>query len=173
MDYVRKHPNGKYVKEAQEKIKAWGIDDNRKREETAFWNLCSPNDKSRLQEYLRKYPNGMYVIRAKSLIADLERFEKAAIEESRMYNQCRTRVDYMEYLRQYPNGLYKSQAQSKINEFDKLLPHKKEKPIFRSRRFMMSARQRMIIYIISTFIPMESLLLEPITRLNTLKRLPK
>lgn len=118
LDYIRKYPNGKYVKEAQEKIKTWGIDDNRKREETAFWNLCSPNDKSRLQEYLRKYPNGMYVIRAKSLIADLERFEKAAIEESRMYNQCRTRADYMEYLRQYPNGLYKSQAQSKINEFD-------------------------------------------------------
>lgn len=119
LDYIRKYPNGKYVKEAQEKIRAWERDDNRKREETAFWNQCSPNDKSRLKEYLRKYPNGMYVIHAKSLIADLERFEKAAIEESRMYNQCRTRVDYIEYLRQYPNGLYKSQAKSKINEFDK------------------------------------------------------
>jgi hypothetical protein len=94
--------------------------------ETAFWNQCSPNDKSRLQEYLREYPNGMYVIRAKSLIADLERFEKAAIEESRMYNQCRTRVDYIEYLRQHPNGLYKSQAQSKINEFDKSAAQERE-----------------------------------------------
>lgn len=126
LDYVRKYPNGKYVKEAQEKIKAWESDDNRKREEMAFWNQCSPNDKSRLQEYLREYPNGMYVIRAKSLIADLERFEKAAIEESRMYNQCRTRVDYIEYLRQHPNGLYKSQAQSKINEFDKSAAQERE-----------------------------------------------
>ena len=95
-------------------------EERRKHEDSAFWNQCSPNSIPQLQEYLRKYPNGMYVTRAKSLIANLERIEKEAVEESRMYNQCRTRIDYMDYLRKYPNGLHKSRAQAKIKEFDKV-----------------------------------------------------
>lgn len=120
MAYLKKYPNGRFVKEAQERVRAM------ENEEKALWNLCSPNDKTRLQEYLRKYPNGIYATRAKSLIADLERIEKAAIEESRIYNQCRTRADYMEYLRKYPNGYYKNKAQERIKELDRIATKESE-----------------------------------------------
>lgn len=117
--YVRKYPNSKYVEEAQNKIKTFLSEENKKEEESSFWKKCDQNDKSSLQDYLRKYPNGIYAIQARSKITELEtkeRIEKNAIEESRMFNQCRTMSDYKEYLRKYPKGLFADKAKKLIEE---------------------------------------------------------
>lgn len=118
-DYIKKYPNGKYAKEAQTKIKAIENADNRKREETEYWNKCNHSDKQSLKAYLRKYPNGMYAIQAKSHVADIERIENDAIEESRMYNQCRSKSDYLDYLQKYPNGYYRNKAMYEIDMLHK------------------------------------------------------
>jgi outer membrane protein assembly factor BamD (BamD/ComL family) len=119
LEYARKYPKGRYVKEAHAKINAINKEENAKREENAFWKQCNTNDKCKLNEYLNKYPRGMYVARAKSLIADLERIEKEAIEESRMFNQCHTQRDYMNFLSSYPNGAYSVKAKLRIEEFER------------------------------------------------------
>ena len=59
----------------------------------------------------------MYATRAKLLIADLERIEKKAVEESRVFNQCHTQQDYINYLSKYPNGTYSTKAKAIIEEF--------------------------------------------------------
>ena len=92
-------------------------EEERKHEDTAFWKQCSPNNKQQLQEYLKKYPKGLFAARAVSLIADLERIEKMAIEESRVFNQCRTQRDYMNYFSKYPNGAHSAKAKAIIEEF--------------------------------------------------------
>ena len=119
LEYARKYPKGRYVKEAHAKINAINKEENAKREENIFWNQCNPNDKRQLNEYLKKYPKGVYVARAKSLIADLERIEKEAIEESRMFNQCHTQRDYINFLGSYPNGAYAVKAKLRIEEFER------------------------------------------------------
>lgn len=119
LEYARKYPKGRYVKEAYAKINAINKEESARREENAFWNQCNPNDKRKLNEYLIKYPRGQYVARAKSLIADLERIEKEAIEESRMFNQCHTQRDYMNFLGSYPNGAYAAKAKLRIEEFER------------------------------------------------------
>ena len=104
LEYARKYPKGRYVKEAHAKINAINKEENAKREENAFWKQCNTTDKRQLNEYLKKYPKGIFVPYAKSLIADLERIEKASIEESRVFNQCRTQRDYMNYRRIFYKG---------------------------------------------------------------------
>ena len=69
-------------------------------------------------DYVRKYPKGKYVGRAKSLVAELEKKEKDAIEESRAFNQCRTQSDYMNYLNKYPIGAYSDKAKAIVEEFE-------------------------------------------------------
>ena len=117
-EYLKKYPDGKFAYEAKSKI--WDLEQKEKeisrREEDVFWSQCNNTNKDSLQRYLNKYPNGIYASQAKSLIADIETKEKEAVEESRMYEQCRSKNDYMEYLRKYPNGHYKNQAQERIKE---------------------------------------------------------
>ena len=110
IDMIVDHLRGEF---REEKLK----EEERKHEDTAFWKLCSPNNKYQLQEYLKKFPTGLFADRAVSLIADLERIEKKAIEESRVFNQCTTQRDYMNYLSKYPNGAYAIKAKAIIEDF--------------------------------------------------------
>lgn len=119
LGYLLKHPQGRYVKDAQAKINTIDKQENTKREDTAFWKQCSPNNKLQLKKYLQKYPKGVYATRAISLIADLERMEKKAVEESRVFNQCHTPRDYMTYLGKYPNGVYSAKAKAIIADFER------------------------------------------------------
>ena len=109
IDMIVEHLRGEF---REEQLK----EERRKNEETAFWKQCNPNNKYQLQEYLKKYPTGLFAEHAVSLIADLERIEKMAIEESRVFNQCRTQRDYMNYLSKYPNGAYVTKAKVIIED---------------------------------------------------------
>ena len=118
LEYLKKYPNGQYAKEAQAKIAQFTEAEASNREETEFWGHCHPDDRHCLQVYLNKYPNGKYAVQARSFIANLDRKEKEAIEDSRMFYQCRTLVDYKDYLRKYPTGQYVKKANEKIKDFD-------------------------------------------------------
>ena len=109
IDMIVDHFRGEFQ---EEQLK----EERRKNEDTAFWKQCNPSNKYQLKEYLKKYPTGLFAEHAVSLIADLERIEKMAIKESRMFNQCRTQRDYMNYLSKYPNGAYVTKAKVIIED---------------------------------------------------------
>lgn len=119
LGYLRKYPQGRYVKEAHSQIRIIEKEEIVKREDMDSWKKVNQNDKHQLKEYLIKYPTGKYVDRARLKIAELERIEKEAIEESRFFNQCHTQRDYMNYLSKYPNGAYYAKAKTIIEESER------------------------------------------------------
>ena len=100
-------------------------------DETVFWNQCNPNDKYRLQEYLRKYPNGRYASQARLLISNLDNKERERVVESRVFNCCLIKEDYIKYLQKYPKGRYVKEANAKIKELETFSDSEKEKDVDR------------------------------------------
>lgn len=108
-NYQNKYPNGKYSKDAKDKITNL---QNQLDDQQAWTTSRSANTLESYQRYINKYPNGKYIESAMAMVEDLKkRQEKQAYVIAFNANTIQS---YQEYLMQYPNGRYAAQARERI-----------------------------------------------------------
>jgi hypothetical protein len=78
--YINKYPNGKYLKEAQNKI------------EDLYFHYNTP------QEYLTEYPHGRHAVEARNKL------------DNSCFQNARSCEDFINYTKKYPNGIHISEV---------------------------------------------------------------
>ena len=94
--YISKFPSGKFVKEAENRIKLLTKQDD------DYWEICYKG--GNYSEYLSKYPSGRHSNEAKSKIEQ---------EDDNYWEICNKSGDYMLYVKKYPEGIHTDEAYRK------------------------------------------------------------
>ena len=94
--YISKFPSGKFVKEAENRIKLLTKQDD------DYWEICYKG--GNYSEYLCKYPSGRHSNEAKSKIEQ---------EDDNYWEICNKSGDYMLYVKKYPEGIHTDEAYRK------------------------------------------------------------
>lgn len=94
--YILIFPSGKFVKEAENRIKLLTKQDD------DYWDSCYK--KGNYSEYLSKYPSGRHSNEAKSKIKQ---------EDDNYWDICNKSGDYMLYVKKYPEGIHADEAYKK------------------------------------------------------------
>lgn len=94
--YISKFPSGKFVKEAENRIKLLTKQDD------DYWEICYKG--GNYSEYLSKYPSGRHSNESKSKIEQ---------EDDNYWEICNTSGDYMLYVKKYPEGIHTDEAYRK------------------------------------------------------------
>lgn len=94
--YISKFPSGKFVKEAENRIKLLTKQDD------DYWEICYKG--GNYSEYLSKYPSGRHSNESKSKIEQ---------EDDNYWEICNKSGDYMLYVKKYPEGIHTDEAYRK------------------------------------------------------------
>lgn len=94
--YISKFPSGKFVKEAENRIKLLTKQDD------DYWEICYKG--GNYSEYLSKYPSGRHSNEAKSKIEQ---------EDDNYWEICNKSGDYMLYVKKYSEGIHTDEAYRK------------------------------------------------------------
>lgn len=100
-DYISKYPSGKYLNEANGRIKALIEQDNNS------WSIFF--QKGDYEGYLAKYPKGLHASQARTEIN-----KKKKLEDENYWAACLKSGDYKLYLEKYPSGIHANEANKSI-----------------------------------------------------------
>lgn len=103
--YISTFPSGKYVIEAENRIKLL------KKQDDDYWDKCYKNET--FSAYLSRYPYGLHASQAKTEIEN-----KKKVEDDKYWEMCCKTGNYAEYLLKYPSGRHSYEAKSKIKQED-------------------------------------------------------
>jgi len=107
-DYIKKHPEGKYVKDAQKNITTL-LDDQ---DESAWNTAVQTNTIAAYQNYRKKYPNGKHSNEALENIKSLiNQQDEMAWNAAVIANTIKS---FQEYQLNYPKGIHYDDASRKI-----------------------------------------------------------
>ena len=95
VSYIKKHPRGKHVQEAQDKIKSI---------EKKDFDKCSTVGE--YKSFIKKYPESSLVKKAKAMIVEIE------------FDNCVGHRDYLEFIKKHPKSKLCEDAKAKIKEIE-------------------------------------------------------
>jgi len=117
--YIRTYPNGKYVSEAEKRIKDIENRIRNNKEEKAWEDAKDENTIESYKNYIKTYPNGKYVSEAEKRISEIE-IKIRKDEEEKAWKEAENKdtiKSYKKYLKRYgKEGKYVKDAKEKIFE---------------------------------------------------------